>query len=75
MTTLVIYLAFEVIFPVRCSDQLVKSLLATNNGDEKIVRYSRFDFDQEGFTGSVKGHSTGITAAKDSKIYEWLGSL
>jgi hypothetical protein len=67
-------IVFTVIFPVRCSDQLVKDL-RTINGDKDIIRYSRFDYDQEGFTGNVKGHSTGITASKNPKIYEWLISL
>jgi hypothetical protein len=40
-----------------------------------IIRYSRFDQDQEGFKGSVKGHSTGITASKDKNIYTFLLSL
>eukprot|EP00554_Chaetoceros_debilis_P005795 CAMPEP_0194075458 /NCGR_PEP_ID=MMETSP0149-20130528/2459_1 /TAXON_ID=122233 /ORGANISM="Chaetoceros debilis, Strain MM31A-1" /LENGTH=477 /DNA_ID=CAMNT_0038755943 /DNA_START=225 /DNA_END=1654 /DNA_ORIENTATION=- len=67
----------DVIFPVKCSDQLVKDLRAINSnsnanasvnaadkGGDSIVRYSRFQQDQEGFTGSVKGHSTGITASR-----------
>ena len=28
--------------------------------------------DQEGFTGRVQGHSTGITASRSSEVYEWL---
>lgn len=67
--------ADDVIFPVRCSDQLVKDLRAVNEEKNDLVRYSRFDRDQEGFTGSVKGHSTGITASKNSEIYTWLLSL
>ena len=27
---------------------------------------------QEGFTGDVRGHSTGITASKDPEVYAWL---
>lgn len=76
----------DVIFPVKCSDQLVKDLRAINNnsntnanagrgGDTSIVRYSRFQQDQEGFTGSVKGHSTGITASRNPEVYRWLLSL
>ena len=64
-----------VIFPVRCSDQLVKNLRLTNNDNQDIIKYSRFDKDQEGFAGTIRGHSTGITASKDPNIYEWLLSL
>jgi len=65
-----------VIFPVACSDQLVRDLRADNTaGNMNIIRYSRFDQDQEGFKGSVKGHSTGITASKDKNIYTFLLSL
>lgn len=65
--------ADDVIFPVECSDRLVKALRDVNNGD--IIKYSRFDYDQEGFTGSVRGHSTGITASKNPDVYKWLLSL
>jgi len=64
----------DVIFPVKCSDVLVKDLRAVNE-DKDLIRYSRFDEDQEGFTGSVRGHSTGITASKDPEVYRWLLSL
>jgi len=63
----------DVIFPVKCSDNLVKALRAA--GTKDVVRYTRFDRDQEGFTGRVKGHSTGITASKDPEIYTWMLSL
>jgi len=63
-----------VIFPVACSDQLVRELRAENTASD-IIQYSRFDNDQEGFKGSVKGHSTGITASKDKEIYNFLLSL
>ncbi|CAE7285488.1 unnamed protein product [Symbiodinium sp. CCMP2456] len=55
----VFHSADDVIFPVSCSDKLVKRLKETNSRD--VVRYTRYDKDQEGFTGSVRGHSTGIT--------------
>ena len=45
------------------------------DAQENNIVYSRFDKDQEGFEGSVKGHSTGITASKDKEIYKWLLSL
>jgi len=66
--------ADDVIFPVACSDQLVRELRAENTASD-IIQYSRFDNDQEGFKGSVKGHSTGITASKDKEIYNFLLSL
>jgi len=64
----------DVIFPVKCSDKLVETLNNVNS-NQSIVRYSRFQQDQEGFTGSVRGHSTGITASKSPEVYEWLLSL
>lgn len=66
--------ADDVIFPVRCSDNLVRSLRQVNE-DNDCIRYSRFDKDQEGFTGSLRGHSTGITASKNPEIYKWLLSV
>jgi len=64
----------DAIFPVRCSDQLVESLkqVSTNPG---IIRYTRFDVDPEGFSGAVRGHTTGITASKAPQVYRWLKSL
>jgi predicted peptidase len=70
----VFHSADDVIFPVSCSDKLVQSLSHVNTKKE-IVRYSRFDQDPEGFTGQVKGHTTGITASKDPEVYKWLLSL
>ena len=69
--------ADDVIFPVACSDRLVSELRKVNDQQEQnqIVRYSRFNKDQEGFTGAVRGHSTGITASKDKEVYRWLLSL
>jgi predicted peptidase len=68
--------ADDVIFPVDCSDRLVKSLTIENedNGGD-LIRYSRFDTDPEGFTGSVRGHTAGITASKSPELYKWLASL
>jgi len=66
--------ADDVIFNVQCSDNLVQSLRNVND-DSSIIRYSRFDSDQEGFTGSVRGHSTGITASKLPDLYMWMLSL
>ena len=75
----------DVIFPVECSDKLIQSLRAANkvkmssspesavdNEGKDIIRYSRFEKDQEGFTGRVRGHSTGITASKLPETYSWL---
>lgn len=70
----VLHSADDVIFPVNCSDRLVAAL-RKNNSNKDSVRYSRFDKDQEGFTGSVRGHSTGITASRSPEVYEWLLSL
>lgn len=67
----VFHSADDVIFPVDCSDRLVTALRKSNS-DKDIVRYSRFDRDQEGF---VRGHSTGITASKSSQVYEWMLSF
>mmetsp|Transcript_22657 Transcript_22657/g.51923 ORF Transcript_22657/g.51923 Transcript_22657/m.51923 type:complete len:169 (-) Transcript_22657:274-780(-) len=65
----------DVIFPVKCSDNLVLALKEVNSVNSDIVKYSRFEKDQEGFTGSVRGHSTGITASKQQAVYEWLLSI
>ena len=78
--------ADDVIFPVSCSDRLVAALRAANADDAgeiprpkeggaggfERLRYTRFDMDQEGFEGSVRGHSTGITASKSAGIYRWM---
>jgi predicted peptidase len=66
--------ADDVIFPVSCSDKLVLSLKQVNQRKD-LIRYTRFEQDPEGFTGSVRGHSTGITASKDPEVYKWLLSL
>lgn len=68
----VFHSADDVIFSVANSDRLVNSLRQLG-GDS--VRYSRYDSDQEGFTGRVRGHSTGITASKDAEVYRWLLSV
>lgn len=70
----VFHSADDVIFSVKCSDKLVQKLRDIND-DDSIIRYSRFDSDQEGFTGRVRGHSTGITASKSAEVYQWLLSL
>ncbi len=72
----VFHSADDVIYPIKCSDNLVNALRSVNDtGGSSIVRYSRFDHDQEGFVGEVRGHSTGITASKDSEVYKWLLSI
>ena len=68
----VFHSADDVIFDVANSDRLVRSVRQAGN---ERVRYSRFERDQEGFTGSVRGHSTGITASKDPEVYRFLLSL
>jgi len=73
----VFHSADDAIFPVRCSDRLVESLRKVNSESEatKLIRYTRFDKDQEGFTGRVRGHSTGITASRRTDIYDWMMSF
>jgi len=70
----VFHSADDVIFDVTCSDNLVRTLRKANqeDGRKTEILYSRFDSDQEGFTGRVRGHSTGITASKNAKVFEWL---
>lgn len=70
----VFHSADDVIFPVACSDRLVESLRRLPCHKDKI-RYTRYAQDQEGFTGSVRGHSTGITASKETGIYQWMLSI
>mmetsp|Transcript_56328 Transcript_56328/g.168639 ORF Transcript_56328/g.168639 Transcript_56328/m.168639 type:complete len:361 (-) Transcript_56328:37-1119(-) len=69
----VFHCADDVIFPVACSDRLVESLKMVNNKD--VVKYTRYEKDQEGFTGSVKGHSSGLTSSKQPEIYSWMLAL
>jgi len=69
----VFHSADDVIFPVKCSDGLVGALRGA--AGDGVVRYTRFDKDQEGFTGKIRGHSTGITASKMSAVYEWMFSI
>ncbi len=70
-----------VVFPVSCSDNLVRSLKDVNHNNvhddigSEIIRYTRYEKDQEGYANTsspLRGHSVGITASKQSKIYEWL---
>lgn len=70
----VFHSADDVIFPVSASDRLIESLRSVNN-DPNMVKYTRYDKDQEGFTGSVRGHSTGISASKLPDIYNWMLSF
>lgn len=65
--------ADDVIFPVRYGDQLAASLRKVSKPGS--VRYTRYDKDQEGFTGDVRGHSVGITASKMTDIYSWMLSI
>ncbi|CAK0792013.1 unnamed protein product [Prorocentrum cordatum] len=69
----VFHSADDRIFPVSCSDRLVGALRKVNTTD--VVRYTRYDRDQEGFTGAVQGHSTGITAARLADTYSWMLSV
>lgn len=75
----VFHSADDAIFPVRCSDNLVRALRKVNTSsagqEETRVRYTRYNQDQEGFTGRVKGHSTGITASRQPSIYTWMLSI
>ena len=69
-----------VIFPVSCSDNLVRSLKNVNQSSvgSEIIRYTRYEKDQEGYANTsspLRGHSVGITASKQSQIYEWLLSF
>lgn len=63
----------DVIFPVQYSDKLVSTL--RRSGDSSLIRYTRYERDQEGFTGDVKGHSVGITASKLGEMYSWMLSI
>lgn len=61
--------ADDAIFSVANSDNLVRTL---RQAGSEVVRYTRYECDQEGFTGRVQGHSTGITASKQGEVYRWL---
>lgn len=68
----------DVIFSVKNSDRLVQmlkeasSIAKDDEGSSAIIRYTRFSEDQEGFSGRVRGHSTGITASRTPGVYRWL---
>ena len=74
----VFHSADDVIYPVRYSDNLVKSLRSaagtttTANDKDDLIRYTRYSKDPEGCTGSVQGHCVGITASKSPAVYEWM---
>lgn len=70
----VFHSADDVIFPVKYGDQLVKSLRSVSR-TPGLIQYTRYDKDQEGFTGDVRGHSVGITASKMSDLYTWMLSI
>lgn len=61
------------IFPVRCSDRFVEAMKKVNSRD--ALRYTRYDRDQEGVTGQMRGHSVGITASRLPEVYSWLLSI
>jgi predicted peptidase len=77
----VFHSADDVIFPVECSDRLVRRLQQANtkngNDDSSLVRYSRFDQDPEGgvMGSAVLGHTMGITASKMPELYQWMLSI
>jgi predicted peptidase len=77
----VFHSADDVIFPVECSDRLVRRLRQANNKNgsdgSSLVRYSRFDQDPEGgvMGSAVLGHTMGITASKMPELYQWMLSI
>jgi predicted esterase len=73
----VFHCADDVIFDVKNSDRLVEKLSEANNsitgeGSFDLVKYSRYDRDQEGMPKRVRGHSTGITASRLPEVYKWM---
>jgi len=70
----VFHSADDVIFSVAYSDRLVDSLRSVESvaSDKAIVRYTRYGYDPEGCTGSVRGHCSGIAASKDPALYKWM---
>lgn len=69
--------ADDVIFPVKCSDQLIQDLRAINKDEDYIIRYMRYDEDPEklGDRSPFKGHLVGIAASKNNDVYKWLLSI
>mmetsp|Transcript_3890 Transcript_3890/g.7485 ORF Transcript_3890/g.7485 Transcript_3890/m.7485 type:complete len:161 (-) Transcript_3890:227-709(-) len=71
------------IFPIKCSDQLVRDLRFINGDKKDIIRYTRLDQDprvlHQGLTSTspaLRGHMIGmIMASKDKEVYEWLLSI
>lgn len=68
--TWVFHCADDGILPVQNSDALVAAIRKVNSAD--ISRYTRYDEDQEGYTGFLRGHSVGITASRMPDIYTWM---
>ena len=69
----VFHSADDVIFDVQNSDRLVRQLRKRAvDSPLDTIRYSRYDKDPEGFTGSVRGHTMGITASRLPKVYQWM---
>jgi predicted peptidase len=64
----------DVIFNVHYSDRLVRQLKSVNvsSKEDEIIRFSRFDTDPENLPPRVRGHSMGIVASKDPKVFEWM---
>ena len=62
----------DVIFDVQYSDRLVRQLQSVNGNNQDIIRYSRFETDPEKLPPRIRGHSMGIVASKDPKVFEWM---
>lgn len=62
----------DVIFDVQYSDRLVRQLQSVNQDNGNMIRYSRFGSDPERLPPRVRGHSMGILASKDPKVFEWM---
>jgi predicted peptidase len=65
----VFHSADDVIYNVEFSDKLVRSLKSVAF-DERFVRYTRYEYDAGGFTGTIQG-----SASKNPELYAWMLSF
>ena len=62
----------DAVYPVQCSDDLVKTLRENGNGD---VRYTRYEEEGGGgynvIKGDTRGHAAHLKAGRCEEVWEW----
>ncbi|GMI47443.1 hypothetical protein TrCOL_g9420 [Triparma columacea] len=68
----VFHCASDAVYPVQCSDDLVKTLRENGNGD---VRYTRYEEEGGGgynvIKGDTRGHAAHLKAGRCEEVWEW----